>query len=220
MKFRYFPAAILPIALISISSLGQIKSPSNPTTSLPGTTAKGFVQVIFQPNTDELSSMSEDVLYQLSKKASRKHVMEISVLSETGVSVIFSKTPTRRAIQELRPQLDSDPSTHKLEPISSKDEQLVAAVQRLSDRVLSENKHHPVTVYIITGGTSSSRVIAQIKTITENLSQHNISNTRLYLVGVEPQNRLSFAKAFAPIGSSVEFAGPEYSEWIQLIRKL
>lgn len=178
-----------------------------------------FIQLVIQLNTPEQSSMAEDVLHFIAKRVRPHHFVEVSNLAENGVNVIYSKAANRRAIQGLRRLLDGDSSTPNLDPIPSDEADLVKAVQRFSDRLHQLQGKEPIYLYLVSAGTSNPQIIAQIKAICESIPQEYLTQAYLYAIGLSPENRLPMASGFAAIGSHVEFAGQEYSEWIQLIRK-
>ncbi|MEP0810037.1 hypothetical protein [Coleofasciculus sp. FACHB-SPT9] len=185
----------------------------------PTKAGSSLVQFVFQPNTPEIVSTTEDILYYTSEKVRSHQLVEVSFISDSGINVVFSKRPTRRAIQELRNVIDGDQSTSKIDPISSNETQLIASVQRFRDRVLTSNGEQPIHFYIVTNGTSDPQIIERVREICSSLSKQNLQNAHLYLLGLSSNNRLPISQGFTPISDHVEFASADYNEWIQLLRK-
>lgn len=216
-------AALLIFPTVGFLTFGsqELKHPNgshNPSDRQPNSTTT-FIQLAIQLNTPEQSSIAEDVLHFTARRVRPRHFVEVSTVAENGVNVIYSKAANRRAIQGLRSQLDGDPSTRNLDPIPSDEAALVKAVQRFSDRLNQTQGKEPIYFYLVSAGTRNPQIIAQIKGICESIPQEYLAQAHLYAIGLSPENRLPMASGFAAIGSHVEFAGQEYSEWIQLIRK-
>lgn len=184
------------------------------------TSEPATVQLVLQPKTAELTSTTEDVMHVLSRRVRPHHWVEISIISQqANPEILLSKQANRRTIQQLRSQLDPNPQTPELEPIPSPDTAIVAAIQRFGDRVVETNGKHPIYFYLVTDGTSNPQAIAELREISKTLTQYNLENAHLFVLGLNPKHRLSMAGGFAPIGDRVEFASNNYDEWVQLLRK-
>lgn len=203
---RFILLIILPFLLLSLSGC-------------PNDQPNSIVQIIFQPNTDELATLTDDILYSVSKRVRPKHWVEISILKDKEVNVLFSNIAKRQTFQEIRARVDGDPTTkRKLEKTNSSEEALVEGIQRLRDRINSSPANQEIHFYIVTSGTDDPVIIAQISSICGSLSERDLSNVHLYLIGLD-EERLAFSNAFSPIGEKVESSSSNYSEWSQLIRK-
>ncbi len=179
-----------------------------------------IVQLVLQPNTAELISTTEDLLHVLSRRVRPHHWVEISMISQqANPEILLSKQANRRTIQQLRSQLNPISQTQELEPIPSSDTAIVRAIQRFSDRVVATNGKQPIYFYLVTDGTSDPQAIAQLREISQTLTQYNLETAHLFVLGLNPKHRLSMAGGFAAIGDRVEFASNNYDEWVQLLRK-
>jgi hypothetical protein len=199
---------IQPVPVIS-SSEEQFYSNSS---------GSSIVQFVFQPNIPEVASMVENVLHEITKKVKSNQRVEVSLISDSGINVIFSKRPTKRAIRGLHKYIDVNQSTPGIDPIPSSETRLVDAVQRFRDRVLA-SKGNSIHFYLVTSGTSAPQTIKRIQDICRSLSQQNLQNAHLYVLGLSSNHRIPISQGFSPIGAHVEFASADYNEWIQLIRK-
>ncbi|MBE9114870.1 hypothetical protein IQ249_03065 [Lusitaniella coriacea LEGE 07157] len=175
--------------------------------------------MVLQPNTSESASLTEDFLYFFSREVRPHHWVEVSVVTNSGVEVFYSKQATRRAIQNLRESIDGDKSTDQLDPTPSDKARLVEGLQRFSDRVVDTQGKHSIYFYMVTEGTTDPEAITHIREIAKRLSKQNLENAHLYILGLSSNNRLPLTAALAPIGDRVEFASADYDEWIQLLRK-
>ncbi|MGD1904822.1 MAG: hypothetical protein ACFB0C_02375 [Leptolyngbyaceae cyanobacterium] len=180
---------------------------------------KIFVQFVIQSNTSETALATEDLLHLVSKRVRPKHFVEISQLSGTNtVRVLYSATATKRTIQDMHWQIDSNPNTAELDLTPSAESALVDGIQRFRDRVKSLPSGQELHFYLVTEGTSNPDILSKLHAITSSIASEDLSQTHIYVIGVS-EHRLEFSSAFNPIENNVYFASTIDSEWMPLVRK-
>jgi hypothetical protein len=178
-----------------------------------------FAQFLFQPNSPEMAQMTEDVLDRVARQVRNHHRVEISLLVGAGdIHVPFSGQANRRTIRTLFEELDGDRSQSGISPTPSSDQALTPGVKRLLERVKYSAEPQELHFYLVTQGTSNPAVISQIRAITTELAEHDLSQTQVYLIGLNPEHRVAFADAFNPIRQVVKSATANDGEWLPLVR--
>jgi hypothetical protein len=179
-----------------------------------------LIQVILQPNSPETVETSEDLLHKISRKIKGKH-LEISLLKGDRVNLHHSQATTRLDISDIADSLDPNPETPEFEIIPSSDEALVPAIQRFSDRVHDLKASENLTSFIVTSGTSDPNIILKLRYLLQKVAKSpNAIRSRLYVIGLTPDNRLPLSDAVHPIADFVEFSSDNSKEWKKIVQRL
>lgn len=178
---------------------------------------KPTIYVALQTNSSENAELAENFMYSLSRQAKRQSFI-IDQLKQDQANNIYSNPANRRGLQQIK--VDPDPTTKIVEPIYSNDQALIQAFQRINDLTDSADVQ-PLYVYILTSGTTDPNTLNNIKYLCEKIAKKaNSQNLHVYLIGLNPHNRVPTATALSPIKANSKSAGISYEEWNQFLREI
>ncbi len=161
------------------------------------------IYLAIEANTPEEKLLGQDVLHEVSRDLrSANNYAIVDYMKGTQVINLFSDEASPLGIREAMNALSENPSDGM-------------AIIKALDRAVKLGQHKKVTAIVVTSGTLDSHLLAWMSKLMEKLPP----TTRLYFVGLEPDNRLPMSSAFAAVRDRVKFAVLD-EEWIAVIKHL
>lgn len=121
--------------------------------------------------------------------------LRVDYLVEERVMNVYSSPPERRALWAL---IEDIPT------LKSEDEALVSALYSLAD-LAAQNPDTGIQAVLVTDGSTDEDVIASLASVSKELAQYE--KLFVSVVGVDPEHRPEFARAFSPMPAQITFSG-------------
>jgi hypothetical protein len=168
------------IALIALEGCNPIE-----------TTSKE-VYVAYQVNTPKAVKLASYFNYDLSRSLKPEHHLNVDLMRDAQVENLYSNSAEQGEVQSLN---------QKLHLTASRDKALIQSVQRVKSLVKRNGGKQPLDIFIVSEGSSNPATLKTIQYITQTIEPH--TKTRLYLIGLTPENKLATSAAFRPVQASV-----------------
>jgi hypothetical protein len=168
-------------------------------------TSSQSVYVAYQTNSIEATKLAAYVNYDLSRILQPEQLLNIDLLSGNGIKNIYSLASASSEIRKLHQYFDR--------PVASSDAALLKAVKRVRDLAEKKKAGDRLDVLLVGEGTSDRDTIDSIQNITQEMVEKKLTNVRIHLVGLSPNNKIPTSAAFNPIRSSI--AGSCTNEYSQ-----
>lgn len=167
------------------------------------------VYFAIETTSSQETELAEDALYEISRKARHEQFLIIDLVRPTELNNVLSSQPTRRAVQDVVPQL-------KLAPTN--DEARLKIFQRVLDLARQHKGKRPIHAYVLMAGTQDTRTLSAIQSVCEEIAKQK-ADIHLYVIGLAEEHRLRMSPSVNPLGDRVQFAGSQDSEWLPLLKK-
>jgi hypothetical protein len=150
------------------------------------------VYVAYQVNTPQAVKLASYFNYDLSRNLKPEHRLNVDLMHDEKVENLYSNSAEQGEVQHLNQDLHLT---------ASGDEALIQAVQRVKSLVKQNGGKRPLDAFIVSEGTSNPATIRTIQQITQTIEPQ--ARTRLYLIGLTPENKLATSAAFRPVQAIV-----------------
>ena len=180
---------------------------------------KKSVHLIIQNNSDLDPHVTENLIHEVSRKVRSNYLLGIEQVRNNEIYVLLAAFSNRQSVREAIPELDGNPETSSLDPVSSDESALPKMLQRCIDKAHKAKIESRISYCIIvTPGTRDNKIISQLNSMSKSLVDRRLhKSTRLYLIGVIPENRLQLTSGFSPLEQQVSIASHLDSQWLPFI---
>jgi hypothetical protein len=155
-------------------------------------TASKEVYVAYQVNTPEAVKLASYFNYDLSRSLKPEHHLNVDLMRDVRVENLYSNSAEQGEVQYLN---------QKLHLTASRDEALIQSIQRVKSLMKHNAGKQPLDIFIVSEGSSNPATLRTIQHITQTIKPHE--KTRLYLIGLTPENKLATSAAFRPVQAIV-----------------
>lgn len=160
---------------------------------------------VSSPNEVKFASRCLDETKRLAR---RFGFLSLDRVAGNTVHVHYSNSSDRAAFREF--------VENELVETPASDAGLIASVQRISTYGQSLEQKGRLTALLLTEGTTSNESIDSLRSVAESIPK----NVSLYIVGVSPEHRKSFSRAFNPIRDRARIYGQSDAAISSLIKHL
>lgn len=148
------------------------------------------IYISYATQNQSLMNLSRSTEFDIARNAPRQSKINVDLMSGSSVQNIYSGTANRANLQGLDSYLkQSEPSD---------DGALISTVKRIEGVAKTGLA---TTVYLIHSGTKSTRTLAVITQVANDIARLKHRRLKIYLLGLSPDMKIGTVAAFKPIAN-------------------